>query len=147
MFMLLEEVAVQDPIAADTVKSPEVAVFEKSTVTALPVPLIVLPRPLYDQLYVTPPSDGTAYATPVWPCVTLEEPEVKAAGCEGRGLTVIPIVLAALAPQELETVTLRFPEVAEALKSTVTAFPEPLIVAPEPVVYVQANVPVVEGTE
>jgi hypothetical protein len=50
----------------------------------------------------------------------------------GIVLTVIETVRAALVPHPLVAVTLRTPDVAEALNPRTTELPEPVIVAPVP---------------
>jgi hypothetical protein len=53
------------------------------------------------------------YTTLFWPWHTVALDVVKAAGCEGCGLTVTAMLRALLVPQLFVAVTLRFPEVAE----------------------------------
>jgi hypothetical protein len=65
-----------------------------------------------------------------WQTVAVEV--VKAAGCEGNGLTAMETVRAALVPQPFVAVTLRFPDVALFEKLTVIELLEPVIVAPLP---------------
>ena len=80
-----------------------------------------------------PPALGTVYTTPVCGVQMFAVLAVKAPGCGTvAGLTVIATVDALLVPQALVAVTLNVPLVADALKSTVTELPVPLIVAPVP---------------
>jgi hypothetical protein len=51
---------VPQALVAVTLNIPLVAAELKSMVTELPVPLIVCPVPLYDHVYVTPDTNGTA---------------------------------------------------------------------------------------
>ena len=72
------------------------------------------------------------YVTPFWPWQTVVGAAVNAAGCTGRGLTVMATVLAALVPQPLVAVTDKVPEVATVEKLMETELPVTVIVAPVP---------------